>query len=401
MFGIEPDESVPTYGADEEADDADDMLDDEDDLTDDELFNIDPSKLKAGADGIRILAEFTLECKEKPMGVLRQMFPVRIDEEFIKNRVYVLINIPFVLSIPLAEVTPDSEYSEMSGTFLTDMTTAYKIPEDAYAELNEILDRCGVPNAQKEIKEGEDVVARISEYFASGDVIDTDFAPREDGYYEDTMEYWYEGDTYHEMDVIWFELPRNVDANGRMRAMCINLDSFPDLCEPCDITRAKTIKVENFRRVLSEEERVEIIRYGRNPEFFERLLPEEMVWFLASEYAKKQETSGYCVVCKNGKFNVPVESIFNPTTLEYEHLVIAFNSMPCGEDHHKCTGVLVADVGNIQMYTAVRYHKNQVIDWRKRINQELQAIFLKNPNFDMYADPYDDPHNAYGDETPT
>ena len=72
-----------------------------------------------------------------------------------------------------------------------------------------------------------------------------------------------------------------------------------------------------------------------------------------------------------------------------------FNVVSCTPIHHQLVAVLVADIGNIQLQTAIRYQNGAVFDWHKRFNQEIAAYQLKKPNFDPFADPYDDPSNAY------
>lgn len=388
VFGIEPDESVPKMPLeDEESDDVEDELPDW-------LTDVDFSKLEVDECGSKILHDFSLSCPKEPKGVILQKIPVEVDEEFKKNRVIIRIYIPFLSQIPISEIKPGTEYYDKTGCFMMNETDAFEIDPETYTEMQELLESCGVSKGAMEAEEGEDLSEKVAEYFSKGDVIDGDFAPREDGYYEDMMEYWYDGKIYHETDVIWFELPRTVNLMGNMKGFSANLDSFSPLYEPCDITRAKGIKVENYRRVLSEEEKEEIEAYGKNMDFFTQLLPFQEVWYLASEFAKTKDTSGYCVVCLGGKFNVPVEGILNPETLEFENLIVAFNVMNCFPIHHKCTGVLVADVGNMQLQTAVRYAKGRVFDWRKRIDQELAAYHLHDPDFDPYEDPYDNPHNA-------
>ena len=392
VFGISEDDSVPKVVFQDEEDVSPDSLLDED------LLNMDLSKLEVDKNGNRILGEFTLDCPVEPKGIVSQQFPVQIDEEFIKNRVYIQVRIPFIMMIPLAEITPESEYYEMSGTFLMNETHAFQVHPDTYDELQELLDKCGVIQGQKEIKEGENVAEKVAEYFASGDVINGDFSAREDGYYEDLREYWYDGQIYHEGDVIWFEIPCSVSLTGAIKGFVANIDSFMDLYTPCDVTAARKIKVEGNRRILSNQEKFNIMYYNLNEDFFTQLLPYENVWQKAKEFARTKDTPGYCAVCLDGRFNVPVESFFNPITFECESLIVAFNVIPCIPVHHHCAGVLVADVGNMQIHTAVRYAKGRIFNWQKRVDQELEVYRLKNPDFDPYDDPYDNPHNTSFDD---
>ncbi|MDO4967523.1 MAG: hypothetical protein Q4E70_02030 [Candidatus Saccharibacteria bacterium] len=64
-------------------------------------------------------------------------------------------------------------------------------------------------------------------------------------------------------------------------------------------------------------------------------------------------------------------------------------------NHHNCIGWIIVDVGNMQINTGVRYLKGRHFDWKKRIEQELESYRLDNPDFDPFADPYDDPTNSY------
>jgi hypothetical protein len=88
----------------------------------------------------------------------------------------------------------------------------------------------------------------------------------------------------------------------------------------------------------------------------------------------------------------------NYETFELDELIVIFNVLPCFLTHHKCASFLVADVGNMQMKTAVRFLKGRVFDWGKRIDQELAMYRKWNPDFDPYEDPYSDPNNSYIDE---
>ncbi len=385
IFNIEPDESVPTLESVDEEQDIDD------ELTDDELFDIDPSSLPMETDGTRILADFMLDCPVESIGAIKQKFPVKIDDEFIDNNVVIQLYIPYVAVYPLSELKADSD-DETLRSFIMNEKEAYEIHPDTYKELQKVLDRCNIIEGRKTIKEGEDVVGQIAEFFANGDVIEGDFSPREDGYYEDLMEYWYCGKIYHEKDVIWTEMSNQTDSYGSMKGFSANLDMFNPLYEACDITKARSIVVDNNNhRVLPKEELLDIYTHGKNKAFFEQLLPYEEVWVLAKKCAKEKTAPGYCIVCLNGKFYVPVESFFNPETLESEDLIVAFNVINCTPLHHKCRGMIVADVGNVQIQTCVRFAKGRNFDWRKRINQEVETYRKYNPNFDLYGDPYDDP----------
>lgn len=393
VFGLEPDESVkPMPILDEE----EDLPEDEsaDRIPDEMLANLDYSKLEVNERGQRIFADFVLDCPENPMGIIEQYLPVKIDEDAIKNHVYAHVVIPFLEMIPLASITPGSEHYEETGTFLMDETNAYKLHTETFMDLQELLEKIGISEGQVVVKEGEDVAQKISEYIEEGNAIEGDFSAREDGYYDDLCEYWYDGKIYHEKDVIWLELPKTVNMMGVIKGFSANLDSFAPIYSPCDITHAKGIMVSNYRRILSNQEKFEIYYYKLNKDFFEQLTPAEEIWYLASEYAKTMETPGFCVVCLNGKFNVPVESFFNYDTFESEDLITIFNVVGCFPNHHRCAGLLVADIGNMQFHTAVRYCNGHVFDWQKRINQEIEAYRLDNPDFDPYDDPYDNPYNA-------
>jgi len=262
---------------------------------------------------------------------------------------------------------------------------------ETFMDLQEFLEKIGISVGQVVIKEGEDVAQKISEYIEEGNTIEGDSSAREDGYYEDLREYWYDGKIYHEKDVIWLELPKTGNMMGVIKGFSANLDSFASIYSPCDITHAKAIMVSNHRRILSNQEKFEIYYNKLNKDSFEQLTPDEEIWYLANEYAKTMETPGFCVVCLNGKFNVPVESFFNYDALENEDLITIFNVVGCLLNHHRCAGLLVADIGNMQFYTAVRYCNGRVFDWQKRIDQEIEAYRLDNPDFDPYDDPYDNP----------
>lgn len=356
-------------------------LDDPEDFSDDDLMSADFSGLDKDEYGNSLLASFDLPGPEDAVGVAKFVFSALLgDEDAETCKLAVHVNVPFLKKVKPEELPTKEEAIKITPPprYLTrDRKEYYLVAENTFQAFVEAIRECGLCGAEgMPLEEAE---------------------AHPDGYDPEMMEYWYDDKIYHEKDVIWFELPRTLNMFGRMKGFAANLDSFIPLYVPVDITNAKKIKVENYRRVLSEKEKFDIKYYGKNIEFFEQLLPYEEVWHLASEYAKKQETPGYCVVCLNGKYNVPVESIINPVTYESDDLLEVFNAITCPPFHHRCAGMIIADIGNMQMQTAVRYCNGKNLDWKKRVEQELNAYRLHDSDYNPYDDPYDNPYNADGD----
>ena len=208
-------------------------------------------------------------------------------------------------------------------------------------------------------------------------------------YHENLMEYWLCGEIYHEKDVIWIDMPDIGEEEGVMLGFTANGDNFSEFFTPIDISGAKNVKVENFRRVPTSRERFEAEYYGRGIALYEMLTPAEEVWYLATKKAKEMDTSGYAVVCLGGNFYLPAEFMMNYHTGEIEELVTVFNVENCLARHHNCIGAVTADVGNVQLVTYVRYLNGRHFNWQKRLEQELSAYRRAGIDFDPYADPYD------------
>lgn len=380
--------------------------DSEEEQSVDDFDDVPLDDLEEDSYGNLILA--TVELNEDPDAVdsIKFIFPissVEDDDGEMRSLVLHLI-VPYEGMLKKDELSKSAKYQKMQPQprFLTqDGETFYIISEDTYNAFIEVIEEYGpegMENPTVEIESEEDLKKIISSSKSKNKKRkSTKSNIRDDGYYEDLCEYWYGGEIYHEKDVIWLDLPKI--SSGRVsNAFLANLDFYTGLYNPVDITAAKKIKVVNNRRVLSNEEKFEILYNGHNPEFFELLLPAEEVWQIASEYAKTKNTAGYCIVCKNGKFNVPVESFMNDNTFEIDELIVIFNAIACFEIHHKCSAFIIADIGNMQMRTAVRFLKGRVLDWNRRIEQELEAYRKWNPDYNPYDNPYDYPDNGFIDD---
>ena len=373
-----------------------------DDLTDEGIAAMDFSKLDKDEFGNLLLNTIPLNGADKTKNTIRFIFPVLANEGVEGKRVVVHIIVPYTKKYSVHELEDGSIAKGIDSNSklpTQDGETFFLVDGNIYEEFMDNLRRLDVPgvdDSQVDLDLSGDTETQVRELIAGGHAIQgCDENAHEDGYDPEMREYWYGGKIYHEMDVIWFEIPRTINLMGNMKGFSANLDNFIGLYEPCDITPAKNIKVKDFKRVLTNLELFEIKQRRQNPSFFEQLTPQEMVYHLACEKAKEEESAGYCIVCLNGKYLVPVESILNPAICEFEDLIVAFNVMNCFPIHHKCCGLIVTDVGNMQIHTSVRYRKGGIFDWRKRIQQEIDAYRLTNSNFDPYDDPYDDPRNAY------
>jgi hypothetical protein len=398
LFGLQEDYDGKFY---QSVDDEEDVPS-PDDFTDEEISDMDFSDLDKDQYGNTVLSTIVLAGAEEGEDFLDYIFPALPgDKEAEAHHLVIHVYVPYIDVVRQEELEDlAKKYKEMKQAprvLTQDGEIFFVLDENTYQSFLEAARECGVnmDEKAKEVETVDDFKTMMRELTANGEVIHgIDSNARADGYYEDLCEYWYDGVIYHEKDVIWFELPK-LRAGERIQGFVANLDHYGKLYTGVDVTRAKTIKVEGGYRVLSKEEIFEIKYNHQNEDFFRQLLPAEEVWYLASEYAKTKDTPGYCVVCRNGKFNVPIESFMNYETFEFDELIEVFNILPCFLTHHKCQSFLVADVGNMQMKTAVRFLKGRTFDWGKRVEQEIDMYHKYNPDFDPYEDPYSDPNNSY------
>jgi|GEM_PF-5214274 len=339
--------------------------------------------------------------------------PILNNELAKQHNVFVMVVVPYLFKIPLSDINTDPRVNDdtlciiLGDTFLA-------VTEETLNEYSKALNYIGLEYGAQNISENENALEKIREIVEAAQV-------RETGYYEDLMEYWYAGRLYHEKDVIWVELetmakiplkknpqagiveeieeePEPVDevrTLGSPPTFVLNFDVLGGPHTAIDISRAKNVKIENGRRVLSKTEEGYAKFYGQNLDFLQTPTPAEEVWHLATEKAKQEDAAGFAVVCLGGKFYVPVETSINFYTHEVEEYISLFNVVPCFMNHHNCIGWIIVDVGNMQINTGVRYLKGRHFDWKKRIEQELKSYRLDNPDFDPFADPYDDPTNSY------
>ena len=346
-------------------------------------------ELEELADGKKVFETFQIDPPDEFMDWLVMLLPILGNPLAEENHVYERIIVPYLEKIP-REVLEKDEFTGSEHKGILVEGNLYIVDDFTADEYDQIMRYCGhsseyVPN----VDSFSELLEKLSK--------NGEFDARPDGYYEDYMEYWYEGKIYHEKDVIWINIPSSKNYFGTMKGFIANLDAYKALYEPCDITAAIGIKVENYRRVLSKEEEYRLKAEGKNLEFFTRLLTHEEVWYLAQERAKRERSAGYAIVCLKGKFRMPVYGVVNPKLPEVENLLEIFNVVPCRPNHHACCGVVIADVGNMQLCTGVRYYNGRVFDWSKRISQELAAYRKYNPDFNPYDDPYDNVEDAYYD----
>jgi len=209
----------------------------------------------------------------------------------------------------------------------------------------------------------------------------------ENGYNPETGEYWFDGDVYHEMDVLWISAVELLEEEGA-EYLLANLDD--GLLEPIPMNdELAKIEVVNYKKVLSNKAKFELKEHGYDIEKLSTLSEIELAWFLIRESAKKYQGVGYAIACLSGKFYIAVESFFNPVTFEIDNLAIMQNAEPCLPYHHACEVGVVADIGNLNFCTFLRYKEGSLIDWRKRFDQELRFRRQIQPDYDPYADPYD------------
>lgn len=347
--------------------------------------------------GLLIFETFQIEPPEVEfenwLALLIEIHGNKLAEE---NSVHVRIVIPYIRKISYEGFDDQvfNSFIESEAACIVLNNAIYTLDAGTYAEYNKILNYCGRGNDPALNTDNPNNLIK-----SLADAMNVDrYEKRPNGFYDDYREYWYDGTPYYEGDVVWIGMPSTKSAYG-MKGFIANIDNYSSLYVPCDVTNVMNVRVENHRRVPSKEEMYELAVSGRSAEFYTRLTVNEKVWYLASTKAKTVNTPGYALVCLNGKFYVPVIGIVNKKLPEVDNLLMIFNVVPCRPTHHACYGVMIADIGNMQTCTGVRYFNGKHFDWHKRISQEIAAYKKYNPSFDPYDDPYDNPDDAeYYDE---
>ncbi|MBQ6486289.1 hypothetical protein IJI76_00985 [Candidatus Saccharibacteria bacterium] len=335
-------------------------------FTEEDLENLTPEE-----NGSLVFENFQIDppfgCKaESWPNWLALELPISGNKLAEENNVLVRIFVPYLKKVSMEEVEADPYLIAGSQSVFAD-DYFHLIDNETYDEYTDIMVYCGQCDNQafnpEEVQPFAEKLANI-----------LDVAPyekRENGYYEDLCEYWYNGEIYHEGDVIWIDIPYTHSAYGTTKGFVANLDAYGDFYTPRSISFVRDSDIE-----IDEDDG--------------HAYDQKRVWQLATEYAKTKTTIGYAVVCLNKHFNIPVESMYNTWTGEAENLIVMFNVITCRPTHHRCCGIVIADVGNMQLVTGIRYYNGGTFNWDRRIKQELAAYRKYDPTYNPYDDPYDD-----------
>lgn len=352
--------------------------------------NIDFSQIEPNEFGVRILTGIEIAPPEEYEGYVTFNMPVVFDEDARNLNVAIEVHMPYLKKLSVNEI------DEAAGNYFIYGDQALLIDNDTYKSYNEISDCCGLTNNMKRVEAGSSAVEEIQKYQKEN--LSKNAEPKhEDGYDEETKTYWLDNRSYGEKDVIWLEISATRNAIGNMKGFSANFDSYRDIYYPCDITNIRGREFADGKRVLSKMEKFEIQTRGQKEDFFSKLLPGEEIFYLAREYAKQKDDVGFAVVCRDGKFYLPVESFFDPNTGDFDHLIIIFNAIATSVNHHACACLMVADIGNMSFQTAIRYAKGKIYDWHNRVEQEIKAYKKWNSDFNPYDDPYDNIDGAHYD----
>lgn len=361
------------------------------------LQKVDISKIVPDDRGVKIIADIKLTDYDNPdveakyIAIELQYLPG--DEKYQNDDVRVVVVAPFTERIPLNDLTQRLRQLDNSVYYVSDDKEAFLISNSIHDQIAMLRGICGVQSGETNIDvdrtDAKKVMENIREATKSGR-----FDKREDGYYDDTQEYWYNGIIYHEKDVIWVKPPTLEDAftNG-FQIYPSNFDRTDTVYRVCDITNVKDVKIENSRRVLSNRERFEAEYYG-TLELMETPTPQEYAWWLAKQASTKISGVAFALVCVNGQLLLPVEAFYNPVLGEFDYLIVPFNAQTCSPENRRCAGILGAGVGNLDMVTYFRYRSGSTIDWHKRFDQELAAYRKISPNYNPFGDFYDEPGNS-------
>ena len=354
------------------------------DFSDEELIKMAIEDLPVESDGTRVWMTSDLEAPEGAIGRIKLVVPVITDEEMVKNKVVFRITVPYVEEVKFEDVEKNEDIIKDKPCIGTGDGVFYVIAEETLKSYDELMVLAGYDTSERDkIPEDQSILDAVKSELSQ-------FAPRENGYYEDLMEYWYNGKVYHEKDVIWLEVPSTRTVLGNMKGFLAN-QSSDGFLTAVDISNVKGVEIKNGRKVLTNNEKFEIMYQNQKISFFEQPTPAEETWWLAKEYAKTKDSIGYAVVCLKGKFYIPVEDFVNFQACEIDSLAIIFNVIHCMPTHHACVALIVGDIGNLQLQTFVRYHKGGIFDWQHRFDQEMKMMRKYNPDFDPYDDPYDSP----------
>ena len=335
-------------------------------------------------DGTKILATFRIEKTADAIGMATFRIPAAVyGQDGNTTNAFIDIIAPYIKEIPLAKIKK-GRISMTNKKGFPSGDTFYVMSEKVARVFSGMLDDCGIFGSDQVNKE----LREFLEYLEP-------FKPRPNGYYEDLHEYWYAGEIYHEKDVIWLSPfdPRHCPKFGEPIYVDYDVNKLAGI-EPCDVKDVynKGIKIENGRKVLTNQEKFEVYGNKKMRKVYETPTTAMYVWWLASECAKTKDDIGIAIVCFEGKLYMPVFTFVNYNLIELESVLVLFNAVPCVPDHHLCVGLVRVDIGNMPTRTWIRPHKGTIIDWTRRRNQEVAAYRkLYNPEFDPYDDPYDDP----------
>ena len=364
-----------------------------------EFTEKDIEKLEPHKNGINVFACFELDGSYRSQECAYLAVPILVNELAKEHNAHVIIIVPYRFRVSLQGMLTDPRVTERMQCIIFG-DNSYIVDPKTMKQYQKALKYLGHDSEKKMVEDSEEFKALVNTVASA--------KPRENGYYEDLMEYWYAGLLYHEKDVIWVDIariaesmndkPKETENEGPVRAQVIsgpqimvaNFDSIDDvICVSIDVTNVKNVKVENHRRVLSDRERFDAEYYGKSIDFLTTLTPNEEVWYLATEKAKEEDSPGTAIVCLNGNFYVPVETMVNLSTFELEEFMEYFNVTACLTTHHNCICELLTDVGNMQVFTGIRYAKGRHLNWKERIEQEINNYLYYDPDYNPYGDPYD------------
>ena len=303
---------------------------------------------------------------DQPIKWLPIFLPVAKNELAEKNNIHVLLVVPYFSEVPVSDMVGRSG-TRVIGVIQDGI--CYETTRGTLSQYKKALEYLGLGYDSRE--------EYLEELFKASTC--------ENGYYEQFRIYWLNNKVYHEGDVIWCdfftELLGDFEQNNILSQnpaylpyVSVDFNAIDIHACPMDVTRAKNITVENFRRKLSNEELFEAKLLGINIDELSKLTIAEKVWYLAKKRAEKEGTIGFAIVCIGGEFYVPVESWYDFDTDSFEYYLTIFNAIKCNSNRHDCAAIVAIDVGDAHIETPIRPKTGRYIDWQLRINEAITII---------------------------
>jgi hypothetical protein len=335
-------------------------------------------------DGVKIFKCFKLQTTADATNWLSCFVPIVNNALAEKNNIYVLLVIPFLSEMPVADAiaqnNPETTGIIQSGVY-------YEMTDVTFMQYKKAMKYLGwVPDTKEQYTE---------------DLLRASVC--KNGYYKPAEMYWWNGKAYHEGDLIWctlweltgddaINIPDSSTYCNEVFIFCANFKAINEPILPIDISEARHVKIENGKRKLSNNELFDIRERHLDPESYAKILtrltPAEKLWYYGKKKAKEEATIGFPIMCMNGNFYAPVEQFYDHENDELETFLVIFNAITCAPRHYDFKGVVSIDAGDIHIDLHIRPMPGRQILWNEII-KEYGCIDKRDyPENDAFDEPY-------------